>query len=311
MSRLDELIKELCPKGVEYKPLYKVCKFQNGFAFKSSLFTEEGIPILRITNINGREIETSDLKYVQQADYKENLNTYLVSDDDIVIAMSGATTGKIGINKSGINFLLNQRVGKFEPNEKYLINHFLYHFLLTKSTYFYNSAGGGAQPNLSTKTINSLEIPVPPLEVQREIVQILDKFTILSAELSAELQARKKQYEYYRDNLLSFDDKIPKVALKDIATDMYRGAGIKRDEVTEEGVPCVRYGEIYTTYNTWLKECASHTKEEYVSSPKYFENGDILFAITGESVEDIAKSVAYLGNEKCMVGGDIVVMKHN
>ena len=100
------------------------------------------------------------------------------------------------------------------------------------------------------------------------------------------------------------------VTLKEISTAIYRGTGIKRDQVTENGVPCVRYGEIYTTYNTWFDECVSHTKEEYVSSPKYFEHGDILFAITGESVEDIAKSIAYIGHDKCLVGGDIVVMKH-
>ena len=78
--------------------------------------------------------------------------------------------------------------------------------------------------------------------------------------------------------------------IKDIATDIYRGSGIKRDQITSEGIPCVRYGEIYTTYGVWFEECVSHTSLEYVSSPKYFEYGDILFAITGESVEDIAKS---------------------
>ena len=98
--------------------------------------------------------------------------------------------------------------------------------------------------------------------------------------------------------------------MKDIATDIFRGSGIKRDQVTEDGIPCVRYGEIYTTYNTWFDECVSHTQLEYVPSPKYFEHGDILFAITGESVEDIAKSIAYVGQEKCLAGGDIVVMKH-
>jgi type I restriction enzyme S subunit len=91
---------------------------------------------------------------------------------------------------------------------------------------------------------------------------------------------------------------------------MYRGSGITREQVTDEGVPCARYGEIYTKFNIWFDKCYSHTKLEYVSSPKWFEHGDILFAITGESVEDIAKSTAYVGNEKCLAGGDIVVMKH-
>ena len=91
---------------------------------------------------------------------------------------------------------------------------------------------------------------------------------------------------------------------------MYRGAGIKRNEVTESGISCVRYGEIYTTYNVTFDKCVSHTNEEKITSKKYFEYGDVLFAITGESVEEIGKSIVYLGNEKCLAGGDIVVMKH-
>ena len=98
--------------------------------------------------------------------------------------------------------------------------------------------------------------------------------------------------------------------LGDIATDIYRGAGIKREQVTPTGTPCVRYGEIYTTYGIWFDECVSHTDSTVISSPKYFEHGDILFVITGESVEDIAKSTAYMGHEKCLAGGDIVVLKH-
>ena len=98
--------------------------------------------------------------------------------------------------------------------------------------------------------------------------------------------------------------------LGEIATDVFRGGGILRNQVTETGVPCVRYGEIYTTYGIWFDECVSHTKLEYIQSPKYFEHGDILFAITGESVEEIAKSTAYTGHERCLAGGDIVVLKH-
>jgi len=101
-----------------------------------------------------------------------------------------------------------------------------------------------------------------------------------------------------------------KLPLKDIATEIYRGAGITRDQVTGNGTPCVRYGEIYTSYNVWFDECISHTNADEVVSKKYFEYGDILFAITGEKVEDIAKSCVYIGKERCLAGGDIVVMKH-
>ena len=106
-------------------------------------------------------------------------------------------------------------------------------------------------------------------------------------------------------------DGVEYKAIGDIATEIYRGSGIKRDEVTDDGIPCVRYGEIYTSYNLWFDKCISHTNLDIISNPKFFEKGDILFAITGESVEEIAKSIAYIGDEKCLAGGDIVVLKHN
>ena len=99
--------------------------------------------------------------------------------------------------------------------------------------------------------------------------------------------------------------------LGEIATDIYRGSGIKREQITPTGTPCVRYGEIYTTYGIWFDKCVSHTDASTVSSPKYFEHGDILFVITGESVEDIAKSTTYVGHERCLAGGDIVILKHS
>ena len=105
-------------------------------------------------------------------------------------------------------------------------------------------------------------------------------------------------------------DGVEYKTLGEIATDIYRGSGITREQVTEEGIPCVRYGEIYTTYNIWFDKCISHTDEMAIKSKKYFEYGDILFAITGESIEEIAKSITYLGSERCLAGGDIVVLKH-
>lgn len=196
-------------KTVEWKPLGEVCELQNGFAFKSSLFRETGLPIIRITNINGRNIDLQDVKYFYSDDYKlVNFLNYTIDKGDILIAMSGATTGKIGYYNIGTKAYLNQRVGKFIPDDKFLNNRFLYHFLLTKSEYLYNLAGGGAQPNLSSKFINKLPIPLPPLSVQREIVEILDKFDTLcnsiSEGLPKEIELRRKQYEYYRNQLLTF-----------------------------------------------------------------------------------------------------------
>ncbi|MBO4789260.1 MAG: restriction endonuclease subunit S, partial [Lachnospiraceae bacterium] len=98
--------------------------------------------------------------------------------------------------------------------------------------------------------------------------------------------------------------------IKDFARSIFRGAGIKREQLCDKGIPCVRYGEIYTTYGLWFEKCVSHTSLDVISSPKWVENGDILFAVTGESVDEISKATAYVGEEKCLAGGDIVVLKH-
>ena len=238
--------------------------------------------------------------YIEQFNQVEN---------SITISQGGASAGYVNWIKT--KFWAGAHCYILKPFSEFVLNRYVYHFLKQNEFKLQECQYGAGIPALSKSTIESLKIPVPPLPVQEEIVRILDKFTSLEAELEAELEARRVQYEYYRDELLKPKLEIPVVKLKDIATDFYRGSGIKRDEITAEGVPCVRYGEIYTTYNISFDKCVSHTKLEYVQSPKYFEHGDILFAITGENIEDIAKSVAYTGNEKCLAGGDIVVMKHN
>lgn len=287
MSKLNALIRKFCPNGVEYKAIEDVTTMHRG------------VRVVR------RDLDPDGLYPVYQNSltplgYMEEKNC----DAGTTFVISAGAAGEVGF--SYIDFWAADDCYYFDNNE-FLDGCYLYHVLLSKQYYLFSQVRKASIPRLGRGIIEKMIIPVPPLEIQCEIVRILNNFT----ELTTELTARKKQYNYYRDTLLSFDNTVKKIKLKDIAVDIYRGAGIKREEVTETGVPCVRYGEIYTTYNTWFDACVSHTKLEYVSNPKYFEHGDILFAITGESVEDIAKSVAYIGNEKCLAGGDIVVLKHN
>ena len=187
-------------KGWEIKELGEVCGFQNGFAFKSKTYKENGLPILRITNIQNDEIDTNELVYFDKSDYKENLERFRVVKDDLLIAMSGATTGKLGINKIDTVFYLNQRVGKFIP-QKELNRNFLYYFLSTKVEDSLRIAAGAAQPNLSTEQINNFEIPLPALSEQHRIVSILDEcFTAIDkAKANAEqnLKNAKELFESY------------------------------------------------------------------------------------------------------------------
>ena len=305
MTKLEELINELCPDGVEYKKLADVCNFNRGTSLVSKNAKSGDVPV-----ISGGQ---------KPAFYHNVANR---TGTTITVAGSGAYAGYVGIWYEPI-FVCD--AFSVEPkNADELDIKYLYHYLTNNQNKIYNQKTGAGIPHVHGKDIAKFSIPLPPLSIQSEIVHILDSFTLLTAELTAELTARQKQYAFYRDYLLDFSNedvikKIPDIdcsnveykRLGDIATAIYRGAGIKRDEVTETGIPCVRYGEIYTTYNVTFNNCVSHTDEDKIQNKKYFEHGDVLFAITGESVEEIAKSCVYLGHDKCLAGGDIVVLKHN
>ena len=317
MSKLQELIRELCPEGVEYKKLGEVCDFINGFAFKSSLFHENGDRIIRITNIDGTNVNIDDVKYFWKSEYKNDLQQFMVQKGDILIAMSGATTGKIGYYSYDENSYLNQRVGKFVPIKEKLNARFLYHFLRSQTEYLYVLAGGGAQPNLSSiKLMNTLEIPLPPLPVQEEIVRILDHFTNLAAELQAELQARKEQYEYYRNKLLTFDkigegaQSVTWMKMSEIGT-FIRGNGLQKKDFTENGVPCIHYGQIYTYYGTSATKTKSFVSEDTAKKCKKAHAGDLVFATVSENIEDVCKCVAWLGDEETCISGDSLAFHHN
>lgn len=309
MSKIDELIKELCPDGVEYKKVGDICDILRGKRLTTKELLEDG----KYPVIHGG---TAPMGYYNEANRK------------------AGTTIVINTGNAGCVFYIDEEFWSSDacfslyPHDE-VLDRYLYFFVSSKESTLKSKIRAGAMPTIDALAVASLQIPLPDLMIQREIVRILDAYTEkvkqLNEELAAELTARRQQYEFYRDYLLNFEadsyslaDDIEKVNVSnveykkigDIATDIYRGAGIKRTEVTEEGTPCVRYGEIYTTYNVTFDKCVSHTNPDFVPNKKWFEHGDILFAITGESVEEIAKSCAYLGNEKCLAGGDIVVLKH-
>ena len=308
MNEIHKLIQKFCSNGVEFKRLDEIFNTKNGYTpSKSNSNYWNGntcIPWFRMEDIRERgNILIDSIQHVTP----EAIKGELFPENSIIVATS-ATIGEHALVK--VKSLANQKFTYLVLKKEYQCYYdikFLYYYCYKLDEWCLTHLNQSSFASVDMEKFYAFTFPVPPLAAQREIVRILDNFT----ELTTELAARKKQYEYYRDSLLEFDISIPKVKLRDIATDIYRGSGITREQVTEDGIPCVRYGEIYTTYHIWFEECQSHTKLENIVNPKYFEHGDILFAITGENIEDIAKSTAYMGYDKCLAGGDIVVLKHN
>lgn len=162
-------------EGWEIKKLGEVCDILNGFAFKSQLFKENGEDVLRISNIQNGYIDLTDVAHFCKEDYpKVYFEKYAVLPNDIVVALSGATTGKFGINNTGKILYLNQRVAICRENTKCLNHLFLLYYLNVQSKSFLESAAGVAQPNLSTEQMKQFDIPIPPLSEQSKIVSELD-----------------------------------------------------------------------------------------------------------------------------------------
>ena len=162
-------------KGWEVKTLGDVCNFINGYAFKSQLFVEEGDKILRISNIQDGCVDITDAAHFDKKDYpKVDFKKYAVFPNDIVIALSGATTGKLGINKTGNTLYLNQRVAICREKNNDINHTYLLFYLMKQSASFLDTAAGVAQPNLSTEQMKTYLIGMPPLPIQQEFASKIE-----------------------------------------------------------------------------------------------------------------------------------------
>jgi type I restriction enzyme S subunit len=298
MSTIDELIERLCPSGVSNR----------------SLGALEGAGIIKLGR--GNVISKTDLQQ-DPGDYP-------------VYSSSAVGTGEFG--RYGKFMFEDERItwsvdggGKFfyRPAHRYSVTNvcgwltvsepnivqtkFLFYSLINawaKKTYNYTVK---AHPSVIRV---DYELSIPPLEVQQEIVRILDTFTELEAELEAELEVRKKQYEHYRNTLLSFPDgNVQRVPLGEFA-ELIRGNGLPKSDFTELGVPAIHYGQIYTHYKTWATETKSFVAETTSTKLAKVLPGDLVITNTSENLEDVGKAVAWLGSRTAVTGGHATVIRH-
>jgi len=214
MTKLERLIAELCPNGVEFVPLGEVADFKYGYTDTAK---EKGaVRFIRITDIgeNGK-LKMSDSKYI---DLNGESEKYLLEKGDLLMARTGATYGKTMLFNEDISAAYASFLIKIRFKNETVLPNFYWHF--AQSYLYWNQANKlvsrAGQPQFNANVLKAVTIPMPPLAVQKEIVRILDTFT----ELTAELTARKKQYQYYRDELLTFDDYVPVVVLGNIGINL-------------------------------------------------------------------------------------------
>ena len=295
MSKLQELIKELCPEGVEFRKLGEVCEIKTGSKPKLILENKDTYEYINAgTTSSG---------------YTKEFNC---EGDTITTPSRGqGGIGFIGYQKN--KFWLGPLCYKISSVTSKVLNKYIYYALCSDKNAILKFKKEGGTPALNVADLNSIEIPLPPLEVQNEIVRILDTFTSHAAELQAELQARKEQYEYYRNKLLTFDENdkgVKWMKLGEIGT-FVRGNGLQKKDFTEIGVGCIHYGQIYTYYGTSTDTTKSFVPYDLAQKLTKVKSGNLVIACTSENIEDVCKAVVWLGEEDIVTGGHACVFAHN
>ena len=207
MSRLAELIEELCPDGVEYRPLGEIADLQRGGGMPKKLFIDEGIPAIHYGHIFTKYgIHTKcAAAYLAPEDADKLTRVY---PGDLVVANTSENLEDVGKGVVWLGDVEGVTGGHATVVRSLAVDTvFLSYYLRTEDFALKKRkyAQGTKVIELSAASLSKIDIPVPPLAVQREIVRILDQFTTLEAELEAELEARRTQYEHYRNHLLSYE----------------------------------------------------------------------------------------------------------
>ena len=289
MSRLAELIAQLCPDGVEYRALGDVAELKRGEAVTRKEVVEGQVPVIA----GGRE----------PAYYIDRWNR---QGETIVIAGSGAYAGFVSFWDEPI-FVSD--AFSIVVDRSVLQPRFVYHWLSGRQEAIHALKSGGGVPHVYPKDVAKLRCPVPPLEVQREIVRILDQFTTLEAELEAELEARRTQYAHYRTHLLSYESLAARgpvnvIELQDVGV-VRMCKRIHKAETSIQGD--IPFFKISTFGGTPTSFISAELYGKYKDKYPYPKKGDLLISAAGT----IGQIVRFDGADAYFQDSNIVWLEHD
>lgn len=279
MSRLDELIKELCPDGVEYREISTAVNIVGGKDYKN--LNEGEIPVYGSGGV---------MCYVDKAAYDK---------PSVLLPRKGSISNVFYVTEPFWNV---DTIFYTEIDLEQLIPRYFYHVMLNAHIEDYNTSNA-ARPALTRTVLNKIKIPIPPLPVQEEIVKILDKFTDYVTELQAELQARKQQYEYYFTKIFNKFES-PLVRLETIGSVKMCKRILKSQTSSEGEIPFFKIGTFGKDADSYISEELYNEYKEKYSHPS---KGDVLISCSGT----IGRTVVYDGTPAYFQDSNIVWLEHD
>ena len=294
MSKIEQLIKRLCPNGVKYYTLEDIVKEVNIGINPRKFFKLNPIDAVGFY-VTVREL--NGLSGVKQYEKTDTINEEAIKiinerahieKGDILFSNTG-TVGKLAlVNEIPTNWGVNEGIYIIKPINKIINSKYLYYFLDSSHAYkdYSLKFTGSTLKHVTQKALLSLKVAVPPLEVQDEIVHILDDFTLLSAELSAELKAREKQYNFYKDELLS-KECVKRVNLGSLCKVITKGT--TPSAFSKEGITFIKT-EAFENGNINKNKLSFISEEIHNGKLKrsILEENDILFTIAGATIGKMA-----------------------
>jgi putative type I restriction enzyme specificity protein HI_0216 len=317
MSKLDEMIRELCPDGVEYVKLGTLCSLitkQTGFDYTNHIKArllmepaENAVPYIQTKFFAGKNFNYQTDYYVPM-DIVEQFPKITLDEKCILFSIVGASIGNVGLFPGERKCFLGGAICVAKVLPQYDVDYVYYcveshnvqHQIRRKTK-------GAGQATITVEDIREFEIPLPPIEIQSEIVHTLDNYTEnvvkLQNQLTAELTARQKQYTFYRNKLLTFSGnekaKIVKISLGDIGPICMCKRILKSQTNTVEGVPFYKIGTFGKKADAYISK---ETFDEYQSKYNFPKKGDVLISAAGT----VGRTVVYDGEPAYFQDSNIV-----
>ena len=309
------------PENWVWVRLGAVCFFENGYAFKSDKFSsEKGIPVIRISNIKENNVDLDDCIKTLEENIDEK---FIVHQGDLLIAMSGATTGKNGVYMSANIAYLNQRVGNIKvKNKELLIEKFRNFYIANMQNEILNTAYGGAQPNISSQKMSVMTFPLPPLSEQQRIVERIEELFAKLDEAKERLQEAAESFavrkaailhkaftgeltkQWRRENGVR-DESWEEKTIGEICSSLKYGTSKKSSDDGE--VVVLRMGNLQNGEIDWSN--LSYTSDEEDIKKYLLKSGDVLFNRTN-SPELVGKTSIYRGEMPAIYAGYLIKLDY-